>query len=219
MTSPYIPELLLDPPTASAIDKPRTLVLAHGAGQGMDSPFMATMARLIAERGLQVVRFDLPYMARMRAEGGRRPPDPVPRLLAAWEAVLDALSTRGLAPEDLLIGGKSLGGRMASLIAAGRPVAGLVCLGYPFHPSGRPGHTRVEHLGSIQVPTLICQGDRDPFGRPEEVSRYALTPSIKLVWIPDGDHGFKPSKRSGRTWEQNLALAADAVAGFGATLP
>ena len=219
MTDPYIPELLLDPPTASTLDQPRTLVLAHGAGQGMDSPFMANMARLIAERGLQVARFELPYMARMRAEGGRRPPDPVPRLLAAWEAVLDALSARGLAPEDLLIGGKSLGGRMASLIAAGRPVAGLVCLGYPFHPPGRPGHTRVEHLGSIQVPTLICQGERDPFGRPEEVSGYALSPSIKLVWIPDGEHGFKPGKRSGRTWEQNLTLAADAVAGFSATLP
>jgi predicted alpha/beta-hydrolase family hydrolase len=180
----------------------------------MDSPFMEQFATLIAERGLRVLRFELPYMAEMRRTGRRRPPDPEPRLRAAWHAMLDRLPDLGLPPGGILIGGKSLGGRIASLIAAERPVSGLVCLGYPFHPPGRPERTRIAHLQALAVPTLICQGTRDPFGLPAEMSGYALSPAIGIRWIPDGEHSFKPRPASGRTWAENLALAADGIAAF-----
>jgi len=207
-----------DAPDSTAVSRPRTLVLAHGAGQGMDSPFMESMARLIAARGIRVLRFEFPYMQSIRRTGTRRPPDSASRLMAAWHQALDRLAEHGLEPDRLLIGGKSLGGRMASLVAAERPVAGLVCLGYPFHPSGRPAQTRVEHLRGLRVPTLICQGTRDPFGSPGEVAGYRLGPAIRLVWIEDGEHSFMPGRSSGRTWEQNLNQAADAVAQWSATL-
>jgi len=212
------PDLRIDDPAQTGPSNPWTLVLAHGAGQGMDSPFMESMATLIAARGLRVVRFEFPYMQRVRQEGVRRPPDPAPRLIAAWHQVLDRLADQGLAPERLLIGGKSLGGRMASLVATEHPVAGLVCLGYPFHPPGKPEQTRVEHLRGIQAPTLICQGTRDPFGRPDEISGYGLAPAIQLAWIEDGEHSFKPGRASGRTWDQNLLQAADAVAQWSTSL-
>ena len=210
------PEWRVDRASSAGVADPWTLVLAHGAGQGMDSPFMESMARLIAARGLRVLRFEFPYMGERRRTGIRRPPDRQPRLIAAWHETLDRLADGGLGPERLLIGGKSLGGRMASLVALERPVAGLVCLGYPFHPPGRPEQTRVEHLRDLQVPTLICQGTRDPFGLPEEVAGYGLSPAIRLVWIEDGEHSLKPGRSSGRTWEENLAEAADAVASFAA---
>lgn len=197
---------------------PWTLVLAHGAGQGMRSPFMECCAGLLARRGLSVVRFQFPYMAEMERTGRRRPPDPQPRLRAAWYRALDRLAGQGLPAERLLIGGKSLGGRVASLIAGERSAAGLVCLGYPFHPPGRPGRTRIAHLAGLAVPTLICQGTRDPFGLPPEIDGYDLSRSIRLAWIPGGDHSFKPAGGSEREWTENLALAADAVAAFAGDL-
>ncbi len=188
-----------------------TLLLAHGAGQGMDSSFMSSIAYLLGERGLRVVRFEFPYMAGIRSGGVRRPPDREPRLREAWLRLIDHI---GDDPGRLVIGGKSLGGRIASLIAVERPIAGLVCLGYPFHPPGRPDPLRTEHLRTLAVPTLICQGTRDPFGRPEEVAGYDLSSAIRVEWIESGDHGFKPDKTSGRTWERNLVQAADAVQAF-----
>jgi predicted alpha/beta-hydrolase family hydrolase len=107
---------------------------------------------------------------------------------------------------------------MASLIADERGVAALGCLGYPFHPPGRPHRLRTEHLRVLRAPTLICQGTRDSFGKPEEVATYARAPSIRLTWIEDGDHSFKPRRQSGRTWEQNLDQAAQAVVDFIALL-
>lgn len=190
-----------------------TLVLAHGAGEGMESPFMESVARLTAARGLRVVRFEFPYMAEMGRTGRRRPPDPASRLTATWHRVLNWLiDRRAVVPRRLLIGGKSMGGRMASLVALERETAGLVCLGFPFHPPGKAERTRVAHLARLPVPTLICQGTRDPFGRPEEVAAYRLSPSVQVHWIEGGDHGFRPTRASGRTWEENLAEAADAIA-------
>ena len=212
------PDWRVDAPAPAALSRPWTLVLAHGAGQGMDSPFMELMARLIAARGIRVLRFEFPYMQSMRRSGTRRPPDSASRLTAAWHQALDRLAGQGLDPDRLLIGGKSLGGRMASLVAVDRPVAGLVCLGYPFHPPGRPGQTRVEHLRGLAVPTLICQGTRDPFGSPDEVAGYGLGPPIRVVWIEDGEHSLKPRPSSGRTWERNLGEAADTVAQWAAGL-
>lgn len=185
------------------------LLLAHGAGQGPDSPFMEAIAALLAETGLQVVRFRFPYM--QTGEGKRRPPDREPRLRAAW---LSEIAQQDLPRSRLLIGGKSLGGRIASLIADEAEVAGLICLGYPFHPPGKPETVRVDHLRQLRTPTLICQGERDPFGNRAEVEAYRLSEQIELAWIMDGEHSFKPRKRSGRDWQQNLAASAAAVERF-----
>jgi predicted alpha/beta-hydrolase family hydrolase len=183
---------------------PYTLVLAHGAGQGMDAPFMQCVAEGVAAGGVRVVRFDFPYMARARAEGRRRPPDRAPVLLDAYRAVIAALLADGTPRERLVIGGKSMGGRMASLIADEQRVAGLVCLGYPFHPPGKPDRLRTEHLEGIRTPTLICQGERDSFGRHDEVMGYNLSDRIEIAWLADGDHSFKPRKASGHSESENL---------------
>jgi predicted alpha/beta-hydrolase family hydrolase len=194
-----------------------TLVLAHGAGQGMDAPFMAQMADTLGRAGIRVIRFEFPYMTEMRRTGKRKPPNREPVLLERWNRIIDRTLAAGTDARRMLIGGKSLGGRMASLIADER-AAGLVCLGYPFHPPGKPDRLRTEHLRVLRTPTLICQGTRDPFGTPDEIAGYALAPSIRLAWIEDGDHCFKPRRQSGRTWAQNLDQAAEAVLGFVATL-
>ena len=195
-------------------DAPHTVALAHGAGAPMDSPFMEAVADGLARRGLRVARFEFPYMAARRADGRRRPPDREPRLLACWREVADALKDRPLA-----IGGKSLGGRMASLIADEVGAKALICLGYPFHPPGKPERLRTAHLEALRTPTLIVQGTRDPFGTREEVTDYALSPAISVHWAEDGDHSLKPRKASGRSEADNLREATQAVADFLSALP
>jgi predicted alpha/beta-hydrolase family hydrolase len=187
-----------------------TLVLAHGAGAPMDSPFMNAMAAGLAAGGLRVVRFEFPYMRRRRERGERRPPDREPALHAAWLATIAELG----GGEGLVIGGKSLGGRMASLVADEAGARGLVCLGYPFHPPGQADRLRTAHLAALRTPALVVQGTRDPFGTPEEVAGYALAAGIEVVWMADGDHSFKPRVASGRTERQNLEAAVAAVLGF-----
>ncbi|KPV40250.1 alpha/beta hydrolase [Thiohalorhabdus denitrificans] len=196
---------LLDGPESA----PLTLALAHGAGAPMDTAFMDAVARSLGERGWRVARFEFPYMVRRREDGKKRPPDRQPVLLDTWRAVIEELG-----PERLVIGGKSMGGRMASLVADEAGVAGLVCLGYPFHPPGKPERTRIDHLGALATPALIVQGTRDPFGKPEEVAGYPLSPAIQVHWTEDGNHDLAPRKRSGRTAEQNLAEAVAAVDAF-----
>jgi len=186
-----------------------TVILAHGAGAGMDHEFMEFVAIGLAERGLRVVRFEFPYMAQRRATGNRRPPDRLPVLRETWLSAIESVDA-----QRLVIGGKSMGGRIASLIADEATVDGLVCLGYPFHPSGKPEQVRTEHLASLRTPTLILQGERDALGNRDEVSGYTLSEQIKLHWLTDGDHGFKPRKASGKTAEENLREAVDAVAAF-----
>jgi predicted alpha/beta-hydrolase family hydrolase len=195
-------------------DAPTTVVLAHGAGAPMDSPWMETVAKGLAERGLRVARFEFPYMQKRREGGARGAPDREPVLRASWRAAIEAL---GGGPR-LVIGGKSLGGRMASLVADEVGARGLVCLGYPFHPPGRPERLRTAHLAALRTPALVVQGTRDPFGTPDEIPGYGLSPAIRLVWIEDGDHDLRPRKSSGRTQPQNLAAAVDAVADFVASL-
>lgn len=186
------------------------IVLAHGAGAPMDSPYMTAVARGLAAGGLRVARFELPYMRRRRETGERRPPDREPVLREAWHAAIAALGGGG----RLVIGGKSMGGRMASLIADEAGVRGLVCLGYPFHPPGNPGRLRTAHLAGLRTPALIVQGTRDALGTREEVEGYDLSPAIRIVWMEDGDHSFKPRVASGRTERQNLEEAVAAVLGF-----
>lgn len=187
-----------------------TVVLAHGAGAPMDTPFMEAFARGLGAAGLCVVRFEFPFMRARRGGSKRKPPDRAPVLLDAWRSVIAALGD----PGTLVIGGKSMGGRMASMVADDAGVKGVACLGYPFHPSGKPERTRTGHLESMRTPTLIVQGARDRLGKPEEVAGYALSKSIRVHWLEAGDHDFKPTKASGRTLEQNWQEGIAAVADF-----
>jgi predicted alpha/beta-hydrolase family hydrolase len=199
-------------------DAAPTLVLAHGAGSAMDSPWMDDMAARLAARGIRVVRFEFPYMAARRS--GTRRPTPradlsVPDYLAALDEV-EALDATG---HPLLIGGKSYGGRVASLVADPLTAEGridrLVCLGYPFHPPERPDAVRTAHLEHLQTRTLICQGTRDPLGSRDEVESYSLSPSIRVHWLEDGEHDLRPRAAvSGRTFKQNLEETADSIAEF-----
>ena len=188
----------------------RTVVLAHGAGAPMDAPWMTDVAQGLAGHGLRVVRFEFPYMAQRRDTGKRRGPDRPPVLLETWRAVIEELG----APGELIIGGKSMGGRIATMVADTAGVAGLLCFSYPFHPAGRPEKTRTAHLATLETPSLILQGTRDPLGNADDVAGYDLSPAINLHWLEDGDHDLKPRKASGRTHAQNLAEAVDAAAAF-----
>ena len=191
-----------------------TLILAHGAGAPMDSPFMVAFAEGLAATGVCVGRFEFPSMQTRRATGSTRPPDRAPKLQEAWAEVIAAV--RNTMPKDgrLIIGGKSMGGRIASLVADDQAADGLVCLGYPFHPLGKPEKTRTEHLAGLKAPTLIVQGTRDTMGNQDAVSGYTLSKKIRLHWLEDGDHSFKPRKKSGRTEEQNWSEGITEVAGF-----
>jgi len=186
-----------------------TIALAHGAGAGMDTPFLKAMAAGLADGGFRVARFEFPYMAGYRRTGKKQPPDREPVLRATWLRIVEMLGR-----EHTIIGGKSMGGRIASLIADEAAVAGLVCLGYPFHPVGKSERLRVAHLHQIATPTLMVQGTRDPFGNREEVTGYSLSSAIRIHWLEDGDHDFKPRKSSGANQEQHWREAIAAVAAF-----
>ncbi len=187
-----------------------TLVLAHGAGAPMDSPFMNSIAQGVAGLGIRVVRFEFPYMQVRRRDGGHRPPNPPRVLQETWLAVLETL---GGGP-GLFLGGKSMGGRIASLIADQVEARGLICLGYPFHPPGKPERLRVSHLRDLRTSTLIVQGSRDSLGNREDVAAYALSPRIRIHWLEDGDHSFKPRVKSGRTLDEHLEEAVAVTAAF-----
>lgn len=189
-----------------------TLLLAHGAGAGMDSPFMEQLAEALARRDIRTLRFDFPYMARARAEGRRRPPNPAPVLLEHWRAMVATWRAAESAP--LWLAGKSMGGRMASLLADDLGATGLVCLGYPFHPAGKPERLRTEHLATLATPTLIVQGERDALGTRAEVAGYALAPTLEVQWIATADHDLKPLKSSGLSQTQALVETAAWVAAF-----
>ena len=207
---PSDPDLLFDGPT----DASATVILAHGAGAAMDVPFMNFFAAGLADRGHRVVRFEFPYMATKRSTGKNKPPDREPVLRATWLTVIELVRASGRRNGRLVIGGKSMGGRIASLIADEAGVDGLICLGYPFHPVGKPDKLRVEHLGNIKTPTLIVQGERDTFGDHNEVEGYELSSAIQVKWVQDGDHSFKPRKSSGRTEQQNWETALDEIEAF-----
>lgn len=191
----------------------RVLVLGHGAGAPMDSPWLTDMADLLAQRGVRVARFEFAYMA-ARRDGTRKPAPKAELVLDEYRDVLAQVRSESDAVP--LIGGKSFGGRVASLVAdeqhAAGAIRGLVCLGYPFHPMGKPENLRTAHLAELACPTLICQGERDVMGSRDEVAGYSLSPAIELLWAPDGDHDLKPRKASGLTLADNLAAAADAIA-------
>lgn len=185
-------------------DATTTALLLHGAGTGKEHPFLAAIATGLAATGRRVVRCDFPYRA-----AGKRLPDRLPVLQDALRAAV-AQHRRG----RLALLGKSLGGRVASTLADELGAAALCCFGYPFHPPKDPAKLRTAHLATLRTPTLILQGERDPFGVRAEVADYALSPAITVRWLPDGDHDLAPRKASGRTAEGNLAEAIAAAAAF-----
>jgi|688.fasta_scaffold104006_2 predicted alpha/beta-hydrolase family hydrolase len=204
-----VPQLIDGP-----LEAPATLLLAHGAGAPMDSAFMASIATGLALRGWRVVRFEFPYMAQRRTDGKQRAPDRLARLLEAFRE--QALALVGHGP--LVIGGKSMGGRIASLLvddlAVHGAVRGCLCLGYPFHPPGKPEQLRTAHLETLQTRTLILQGERDSFGKRGEVEGYTLSPAIEVQWIKAGDHSFKPTRSAGHSEADNWQAAVQAADQF-----
>jgi len=202
-------------------DRPErpTILLAHGAGAAMDTPWMTSIAERLAARDMRVARFEFAYMAARRTGGPKRPPPKIDLLLEEYQSAIDALAPDG----PLILAGKSMGGRVASMNAedlfqSGK-IAGLLCLGYPFHPRGKPESLRTDHLRPLTVPTLICQGTRDPLGTKEEVQSYNLPSAIRIHWLPDGDHDLKPRKReTGLTLEDHLATTANTIRDWGNVL-
>ena len=208
-------QLLIDGDPAAST----TFLMAHGAGAAMDSAGMTAVVGPLVSRGLRVARFEFGYMA-ARRDGARKPPPRADTLAPEYRDAVAAVRAAGPIG-SLLIGGRSMGGRVASMVADELAdlgyIRGLVCLGYPFHPPEKPEQLRTAHLHELRVPTLICQGTRDPFGTREEVPGYGLSPAIEVHWLEDGDHDLRPRKAiSGRSYAQNLDEAADAVAAFAA---
>lgn len=179
-------------------------VMAHGAGQGIDSDFMIKVQALFEEQQILCRQFNFDYMERAISEGKRRPPDGMAKLQTQFNNEI-AKSSKGSAGRlPLFIGGKSMGGRVASLILEGSPALAAVCFGYPFHPPGKPEKLRTEHMRSMRKPVLVLQGERDPFGKQEEIEQYELSDQVTVQYIRSGEHSFKPLKSSLLSWEDNM---------------
>ena len=193
-----------------------TVILGHGAGANQSSGFMRTFAKGLAARGLDVMTFNFIYM-----EQGRSVPDQKPKLEACFRAVINAaLKQKKLKQNRLVIGGKSMGGRIGSQVMAEEgkeafadEVAGLVFLGYPLHPPGQSTKLRVEHLEHIHKPMLFVQGTRDALGTPEEIQPYIknLRPAAKIYSIEGGDHSFKSPKKFGASSDQIFEAAMNEI--------
>lgn len=175
-------------------------VFAHGAGAGQNSEFMQLIANGIAKQNINVIRFNFAYMQLAEELGKRRPPDRADKLIVHFNAVVSGIN-KSL---PIFIGGKSMGGRMASMLLEKSNALGCICMGYPFHPLGKREKLRTEHLLAINKPVLILQGERDTFGTREEVDTFNLSERVELSYLTDGDHSFKPRKASGATLEANL---------------
>jgi uncharacterized protein len=201
-------DFLIDGPADAAV----TILLAHGAGSPMDSTSMNSATAALAAEGFRVARFEFGYMAARRSSDSRKPPPKAEKLIPEYMAAVAKLSANG----TLIIGGKSMGGRVASMVAddllSQGAIAGLLSLGYPFHPPGKPENLRTQHLAELRTPALICQGTRDEFGTREEVATYALSGNIGILWLEDGDHDLKPRKKlSGFSASDHLKTMAAAV--------
>ncbi|MFG1244258.1 MULTISPECIES: alpha/beta hydrolase family protein [Xanthobacter] len=189
-----------------------TILLAHGAGAAMDAPALTSIAKALAAAGFRVARFEFDYMARRRSEAGRKPPPRAEKLIGEYIDAVDTLGAKG----PLIIAGKSMGGRVASMVADGlfaaARISGLLCLGYPFHPPATPEQLRTQHLVDLRTPTLIVQGTRDAFGTREEVLAYTLSPAIEILWLEDADHDLRPRKSvSGFSPADHLKTMAERV--------
>ena len=189
-------------------------VFSHGAGAPLTSDFMETVSVGLAEQGVRVARFNFNYMQQRVETGSRRPPERAPHLLKQFLEVVQELD------QPMVIGGKSMGGRMATLLVAEsspeqlKQVKGIACLGYPFHPQGKPEKLRIEHLASIEQPVAIIQGSRDKLGDQNEVFSYSLPNTFQWCWLEDGDHDFKPRVKSGLTHQQHIQSSITYLAAY-----
>jgi len=194
----------------------RAVLLAHGAGADMNAAALTVVADALADARIPSLRFDFPYRA-----AGRRAPDRAPVLEVAVREAATELARRAQVPLDrLVLGGRSMGGRIASMVAGDRddpiPALGLALLGYPLHPPGKPETLRVEHFSRLSMPVLFVSGTRDAFGTPAELQRHAkkIKGRVTFSWVETGDHGFKPLKASGMTASEALTGVAAAVVEF-----
>ncbi|SHH35990.1 alpha/beta family hydrolase [Ferrimonas marina] len=193
----------------------RLILLAHGAGAGMDHPFMAAMASALADDQTQVVRFEFDYMVQARALDKRRPPDRLPKLVECFQRWAEAAKIAH--PQaQLVLAGKSMGSRAAALVAQQVDAQAVLAFGYPFHPVGKtePERWRWQPLQQCPVPLLICQGSRDNFGSQAELAAHTLPETVGLHWLDSGDHSLVPTKRSGFTQQQLIEQAAGACQTF-----
>ncbi|KAA8984384.1 MULTISPECIES: alpha/beta family hydrolase [Gammaproteobacteria] len=195
------------------------LVLAHGSGAPADSVPMERLATALAAAGFRVRRFEFPFMAQRRTTGKRRPPDRPPVLLQVWREVIEEVGRREPDADHLWIGGRSLGGRTASMLLTPEqrpePVSGALVFGYPFHPPRRPEQWRTDHFAELERPLWIAHGERDPFGKRSELEpRMPFPGPVHLEWVADGDHELMPTRRSGLDPERVLATAAESARAF-----
>ncbi len=181
----------------------------------MNNPVLEALAKGLGDAGVRVARFEFPYMRKARVSLRRRPPDPMARLEEAYRDVISRIGP----PETLVLGGFSMGGRVASRIVDAERARALVCVSYPFHPPGHPSRLRTEHLQSLRTRALFVQGTRDRFGTPGEAQGFGLSSSISFHLVADGGHDLVPRKSSGRTLADNLAEATLAVDAFLRGLP
>jgi predicted alpha/beta-hydrolase family hydrolase len=175
----------------------------------MDSDFMTRVATGLAERGIRVIRFEFPYMQKQRDTGKRRPPDRQPKLTDHFKQIIEQVNL-----SRVVIGGKSMGGRMATVLASEKVYDGVVVLGYPFHALGKPEKVRMDHFQTLESPVLICQGERDSMGSRADTAQYRLPDNIEIDWFADGDHDLKPRKASGFTHAAHLDNAIERVSQF-----
>lgn len=194
----------------TAIKPVATFVFAHGAGAGQNSEFMQLVAEGISQQNINVLRFNFGYMQLAEELGKRRPPERAEKLLAHFERVLSEVDPS----LPIFIGGKSMGGRMASMLLQESTALGCICMGYPFHPPGKPEKLRTEHLQQINKPVLILQGERDSFGSQQEIASYDLSAQVQLSFLADGDHSFKPRKASGYSLDAHLKQVINGSAEF-----
>jgi uncharacterized protein len=203
-----VKEFLVNSPET---DPKAIFLLAHGASNGMATPFMETMARGIVNADVRVVRFHFPYMEKMLRTGKKVKPNGGGILRKCFgEVISHCIEHERVPSKNIIIGGKAMGARVASMIADEHKVAGVICLGYPFHPPRKPKQFRLQHLKKIQTPTLMIQGERDPKGRLEEIQPLKLSKSVQFQWIEDGSKDFKPRKKSNRTLDENMDDAIQA---------
>ncbi|MEE4244594.1 MAG: alpha/beta family hydrolase [Kangiellaceae bacterium] len=200
---------IIDQPRENLIHK---LIFAHGAGAGADSNFIINLKTLLSALDVDLIRLNFDYMQLMLESGKRRPPERINKLTEQFHQMITELQQR--TSDSIWIGGKSMGGRIATMLHDTCEITGIIVCGYPFHPIGKPDKLRIEHLSEIELPTLIVQGERDEFGNLTEVSNYKFGDNMSVKWLKDGDHSFKPRVKSGFTQQQHLATAANHIANF-----
>lgn len=217
MSIPALTNIIIDGPENADY----TFVFAHGAGAGMEHEFMQGFAEQLAACDIKVIRFEFPYMQKRRIDGKKYPPNRQPQLVDAYKELLSELSIQN----NLIIGGKSMGGRIASLVAAEEAdkfnIKALICLGFPFYAPKKnrlPEESRGQHLYQIKTPSLILQGQRDNFATDIELQAMPLSEHVNSYILPDGDHSFKPRVKSGFTLEQNIQTAVSQIQHFIKTL-